>query len=148
MVAVAAGANTSCHRHLTCHMPFLNPATILSSSKLRPCLKTANHYQNTEAKIICTRYFPVIISIDPPFCNMLHKRSITVMLKAMGWGVYPGKSGLHENILHNRSTKDCHLMQKNTSAMDVVAVHTTKAEKSAPALLASLTLCTPCSIPS
>lgn len=59
------------------------------------------------------------------------------MFKAMGWGVYPGKSGLHENILHNRSTKDCHLMQKNTSAMDVVAVHTTQAEKCAPGLLAT-----------
>lgn len=70
------------------------------------------------------------------------------MLIAMGWGVYPGKSGLHENILHNRSTKDCHLMQKNTSAMNVLAIHTTKAGKSAPALLATLKLCTHCSIPS
>lgn len=70
------------------------------------------------------------------------------MLKAMGWGVYPGKSGLHENILPNRSTKDCHLMQKNSSAMDVLAVHITKAGKSAPALLATLKLCTHCSIPS
>lgn len=81
-------------------------------------------------------------------CNTRHKRSVRVMLKAMGWGVYPGKCGLHENILHNRSTKDCHLMQKNTSAMDVVAVHTTQAEKCALALLATLTLCTRCSIPS
>lgn len=50
------------------------------------------------------------------------------MLKAMGWGVYPEKSGLHENILHSQSTKDCHLMQKNSSAMDV-AVHTKGWEK-------------------
>lgn len=36
---------------------------------------------------------------------MLHKRSVIVMFKAMGCRVYPGKPGLHENILHNWSTK-------------------------------------------
>lgn len=31
---------------------------ILSSSGLRPCLKSAKHYQNRQAKLICNRPFP------------------------------------------------------------------------------------------
>lgn len=82
-------------------------------------------------------------------CNMLHRNSIIAMLTAMGGGMYPGKSGLHDSmpaqLKHKRLLPHA---EKHLSNGCDGWLYYTAWEKRSCALGHPCSLCTPCSIPS